>query len=98
MMNPVVSVAPEIIMMVWGLLTPLLDAFTKEKDKKLLTYWTFAGLVGSLIATIALINAEAEIWGGILLIDPFSQFFKLVFLIVAILVVGTPSYSMPLSA
>ncbi len=88
-MNPVVSVAPEIIIMVWGLLTPLLDAYSKEKDKKILTYWTFAGLTASLIATIALINAEAEIWGGILLIDPFSQFFKLVFLIVAILVVGT---------
>ena len=88
-MNPVIAVSPEIIMMVWGLLTPLLDAFTKEKDKKLLTYWTFAGLIASLVAAIALINAEASIWGGILLIDPFSQFFKIVFLIVAILVVGT---------
>ncbi len=88
-MNPVIAVSPEIIMMVWGLLTPLLDAFTKEKDRKRLTYWAFTGLVASLIASIALINVEANIWGGIILIDPFSQFFKIIFLIVALLVVGT---------
>jgi NADH-quinone oxidoreductase subunit N len=89
MMDPFLAVAPEIIMTFWGLLTPLIDAFTKKKDNRLLTYWTFTGLVASLIAVMALIEARAVIWGGILLIDPFSQFFKLVFLIVALLVVGT---------
>jgi NADH-quinone oxidoreductase subunit N len=89
MMDPFFAVAPEIIMTVWGLLTPLIDAFNKRTDNRLLIYWTFTGLIASLIAVIALIEARAVIWGGILLIDPFSQFFKLVFLIVALLVVGT---------
>jgi NADH-quinone oxidoreductase subunit N len=86
-MNPFISVAPEIIMTIWGLSTPLLDAFTNRR--KTLVYWTFTGLVASLIAVIALINAEDSIWNGILVVDPFSQFFKMVFLIVALLVVGT---------
>jgi NADH-quinone oxidoreductase subunit N len=86
-MNPFISVAPEIIMTIWGLSTPLLDAFTNKR--KTLVYWTFTGLVASLIAVIALINAEDSIWNGILVVDPFSQFFKVVFLIVALLVVGT---------
>jgi NADH-quinone oxidoreductase subunit N len=88
-MNPFVVVSPEIIMTLWGLATPLLDAFINKKDNKLLTYWTFTGLVATLIAVIVLINENAIIWGGILIIDPFSQFFKLIFLIVALLVVGT---------
>ncbi len=88
-MNPFVAVLPEIIMSLWGLSTPLIDAFNKKKDNRLIQYWTFTGLIASLIAVIALIGAEATIWGGILLVDPFSQFFKLVFLIVALLVVAT---------
>ncbi|RMF89383.1 MAG: NADH-quinone oxidoreductase subunit N, partial [Methanobacteriota archaeon] len=87
-MNPFVVLAPEIIMTVWGLLTPLLDAFT-EKKERLLAYWTFAGLLGSLIILLALMKERALIWGGILVVDPFSQFFKLLFLLVALLVAGT---------
>jgi NADH-quinone oxidoreductase subunit N len=88
MMNPFVVAAPEIIMAVWGLLTPLLDAYTEKKDR-FLTYWTFTGLAASMVAVLALLKERAIIWDGILVIDPFSQFFKLVFLIVALLVVGT---------
>ena len=87
-MNPFIAASPEIIMAVWGLLTPLIDAYSKKKDR-LLTYWTFAGLLATLTAVIALIKENAIIWDGILIIDPFSQFFKLVFLLVALLVVGT---------
>jgi NADH-quinone oxidoreductase subunit N len=85
----IISVAPEIIMAVWGLLTPLLDAFSNSKNRRYLVHWTFIGLIGSLIAVLFLLNRNDNIWNGILLIDPFSQFFKLVFLIVALLVIGT---------
>ncbi|MFQ5887540.1 MAG: NADH-quinone oxidoreductase subunit N, partial [Candidatus Hydrothermarchaeales archaeon] len=38
---------------------------------------------------LTLLGESMVIWAGILVIDPFSQFFKLIFLLVAILVIGT---------
>ncbi len=88
LMDKIIALSPELIIMIWGLLTPLLDAFT-EKREKLITYWTYFGLSAALIATLLLLQEKAKIWGGILVVDSFSQFFKLVFLIVGILAVGT---------
>ncbi|MEE8168560.1 MAG: NADH-quinone oxidoreductase subunit N [Candidatus Hydrothermarchaeales archaeon] len=77
-------VAPELILASFGIVVLLLDLFIKEK--KLLTYWTLAGLLTTLLAVFYLLGSSGLIWNGILIIDSFSLFFKIVFLVVAILV------------
>jgi len=87
-MEQYIAAAPELIIAIWGLLTPLIDAFSKRRGR-LIVYWSFAGFLLALGAVALLIDARAIIWSGILVVDRFSQFFKLIFLLVALLVAGT---------
>ncbi|MFQ6137263.1 MAG: NADH-quinone oxidoreductase subunit N [Candidatus Hydrothermarchaeales archaeon] len=77
---------PEIILGLFGLLTPIIDLFIAKEKKSILHYWTLVGLLLSLSALLKVLNVRGTIWNGILVIDPFSHFFKIIFLIVALLV------------
>jgi len=69
---------PELILTGVGLLLILVDAFATDKRSV-----TFVGLVGTaaaLVAAISLFGNSQEIWFGMIRVDDFAVFFKVVFL------------------
>ncbi|MHB1127926.1 MAG: NADH-quinone oxidoreductase subunit N [Bacillota bacterium] len=66
-------------LLVLGLLVP-------HSDRKGLAYLTTIGLIGIFLSTFALKGVDESLLGGAYLIDPFSIFFKQLFLAAAILV------------
>ncbi|MHB1421100.1 MAG: NADH-quinone oxidoreductase subunit N [Bacillota bacterium] len=66
-------------LLVMGLLVP-------EKDRNGLAYLTTIGLVGIMLSSLTLNGVHESLLGGAYLIDPYSTFFKQLFLSSAILV------------
>jgi NADH-quinone oxidoreductase subunit N len=64
----------------------MIGVFLNTESKKVLGYLASAGLAASLILTLMNLDANAVMYSGTLTVDALSQFFKIVFLIVALLV------------
>ncbi len=76
---------PEIIITLAGLLVVLLGITLQNKT--ILAYLSLLALLTSLLYTLESLQASQTFFQGAITIDTFSQFFKAIFLIVAILVV-----------
>jgi len=61
-----------------GLLVLTLDLVWGEKRKGWLPYVALLGLVGTLVATIALWGRQETLFEGVFVVDPFALFFQLV--------------------
>lgn len=86
-----IALFPEIIIAVFSLFIILIDLFIE--NKKALHYISLSGFFLAFFALISVFNTKEEIWNGILVVDPFSQFFKIIFLLAAILVVITAMHT-----
>jgi len=81
---------PEIILVIAALAVMIIGLFMETSSKKLLGYFSIVALLASTAVIIAKGVYELELTGllaGSLTIDPMSQFFKLTFLLVSLLVV-----------
>ncbi|MFV9630514.1 MAG: NADH-quinone oxidoreductase subunit N [Methanosarcinales archaeon] len=82
--------APEIILVIAALTVMIIGLFMETSSKKLLGYFSIVALLAAIAVIIAKGVYEVELTGllaGSLTIDPMSQFFKLTFLLVSLLVV-----------
>lgn len=74
---------------VFGLLTPAVDQMLRASGRKLVPYWTMAALIISFSSAVYLLlgsQMSEGLLNGVLLLDPLSLFFAVVFLFISLLV------------
>ncbi|SFM15503.1 F(420)H(2) dehydrogenase subunit N [Methanolobus profundi] len=77
--------APEISLVVTGLAVLLIGLFIPTDSKKILGYLAALGVLVALFFTVSSLGTEATAFNDTVSIDALSQFFKIVFLVVALL-------------
>src|SRR5688572_23854806 len=77
------AIAPELELVLVGMVLLIFDLVVK--DKKKLGLFAIAGIGVSGIFLYRLTGIETSAYGGVLVIDPFANFFKLIFLLAAAL-------------
>jgi proton-translocating NADH-quinone oxidoreductase chain N len=85
-MNYLMLLAPEITVILTGLLVLVAGIFMSRQTKNMLGYLASFGVLAALGLTAGSFGFKAIMFSGTLSIDAFSQFFKLIFLVVALLV------------
>ncbi|MDR7666549.1 F(420)H(2) dehydrogenase subunit N [Methanosarcina sp. Z-7115] len=85
-MKNLMSLAPEIAVVATGLIILLIGVFMSPRTKNVLGYLATLGILAALALTIESFGTEATMFSGTLSIDALSQFFKLVFLAVSLIV------------
>lgn len=73
----------------FGLLAPVFSQFLRRFDREVIPYWTIAGLLISLGSALVLFlqsQRQPVFLYGVLMLDPFSLFFAVVFLFISTLV------------
>ena len=78
--------APELAVVATGLIVLLIGVFMSPQTKNMLGYLATLGVLAALALTIQSFGTEATMFFGTLSIDALSQFFKLVFLAVSLIV------------
>ncbi|MFQ5975058.1 MAG: NADH-quinone oxidoreductase subunit N [Candidatus Hydrothermarchaeales archaeon] len=86
--------APEAIIGLFAFLVLIVDLFIGE-EKKILHYLTLSGVLLSSFTLLSVLGATGSIWDNVIIIDPFSQFFKGVFLLIVLLVTLASIVYMP---
>ena len=81
-----ILLAPEILLTILALVIVLTGLLIKDKTKNALGYLGAAGLAASLLLVLGT-KGESSFFYNALVIDPLSQVFKLIFLIVSLLAV-----------
>lgn len=74
---------------IFGLLTPAVDQILRASGRRLVPYWTMAALIISFSSALYLLLSSQRSEGllnGVLLLDPLSLFFAVVFLFISLLV------------
>lgn len=80
--------APEILLTILALITILLGLLMSDKSKNMLGYFSAAGLLASLVYVLGNgMTEKISFFYDSLVIDPLSQIFKLIFIIVSLIVV-----------
>ncbi|WP_094227788.1 F(420)H(2) dehydrogenase subunit N [Methanolobus psychrotolerans] len=77
--------APEITLAITGLAVLLIGLFIPTDSKKILGYLASLGVIVSLFLTVSSLGTQATVFNDTVSIDALSQFFKIVFLVVALL-------------
>lgn len=78
--------APEIAVAATGLIILFIGVFMSPRTKNVLGYLATLGVLAALVLTVQSFGTEAMMFSGTVSIDAFSQFFKLVFLAVSLIV------------
>jgi NADH:ubiquinone oxidoreductase subunit 2 (subunit N) len=78
--------APEIAVVATALIILLIGAFMSPRTKNVLGYLATLGVFAALVLTVQSLGTEAVMFYNTVSIDALSQFFKLVFLAVALIV------------
>ena len=81
-----VLLAPEILLTILALVVILLGLLISDKSKNVLGYLSAAGLAASLVYIVGT-SGEGSFFYNALVIDPLSQIFKLIFIVVSLLAV-----------
>lgn len=84
---------PEMIIILTGFVVLLSDLFLKEDNKQSLGVMAFLGVLLALVVNLTLLNQQGELFGGRFVLDSVSGWFKLSFLLSALIVVAL-SYDM----
>ncbi len=79
-----VLLAPEILLTVLALAVILIGLLVSDKSKNILGYISAAGIAASLLLTIGTRGQDIFFYNAIV-IDPLSQIFKIIFLVVSLL-------------
>ena len=77
------GILPEIILVVYACLILLLEAFTSKTQRDFLAYTSLVALALAGYATARLMWVDLPVMGGLFLLDPYSNFFKIIFYIAA---------------
>jgi NADH-quinone oxidoreductase subunit N len=77
------AIVPELELAVFGMFILIFDLLVAEKRK--LGYFALAGIAASAVFLFRLRSVEFSAYGGVLSLDPFAVFFKLLFLVAAAL-------------
>lgn len=85
-MENLMFLAPELAVVVTGLIVLLIGVFMSPQAKNVLGYLATLGVLAALVLTVQSFGTEATMFFGTLSIDALSQFFKLVFLAVSLMV------------
>jgi NADH-quinone oxidoreductase subunit N len=85
-MENLMILAPEIAVAATGLIILLIGVFMSPRTKNVLGYLATLGVLAALVLTVQSFGTEATMFSGTVSIDALSQFFKLVFLAVALIV------------
>lgn len=84
---------PEIILTIVGLVIILLGLLVNDKSKNMIGYFGAAGLLVALGYVLKTMTAQGSFFYNALVIDPLSQIFKLIFLVVSLMaVIASLSY------
>ena len=79
---------PEFALAGLALLVLVIDLFLPQSRKDLLGYVSVLGLVCLIVLSVLMVSGETEsLYGGLLAIDGFSLFFKIVFLTMGIFII-----------
>jgi proton-translocating NADH-quinone oxidoreductase chain N len=81
-----ILLAPEILLTILALIIILLGLLISDKSKNVLGYISAAGLAASLVYIVGT-KGEGSFFYNALVVDPLSQIFKLIFIIVSLLAV-----------
>jgi len=85
-MENLMFLAPEISVAATGLIILFIGIFLSPRTKNVLGYLATLGVLAALVLTVRSFGTEATIFSGTVSIDALSQFFKLVFLVVSLIV------------
>lgn len=85
-MDNIMLFTPELLMVATAMVVLFAGLFLPTGSKKLLGYIASLGIIASLYMTIASLGTDAMAFHDTLSVDALSQFFKIVFLVVALLV------------
>ncbi|HWQ48224.1 MAG TPA: F(420)H(2) dehydrogenase subunit N [Methanosarcina sp.] len=85
-MENLMFLAPEIAVAATGLIILLIGVFMSPRTKNVLGYLATVGVLAALFLTGQSFGTEATMFSGTVSIDALSQFFKLVFLAVSLIV------------
>jgi len=77
--------APELSLVITGLAVLLIGLFIPTESKKILGYIATLGVIVALFFTVSSLGTQATAFYDTVSIDALSQFFKIVFLVVALL-------------
>ncbi|MFQ5990314.1 MAG: NADH-quinone oxidoreductase subunit N, partial [Candidatus Methylomirabilales bacterium] len=81
------GMAPFLLLTVTALGTLVLDLFLSPRHRARLTYLGLAGLLLTMAVLASGFGKEERVVGGMLILDDFSRFFHLVFLLIAALTI-----------
>jgi NADH-quinone oxidoreductase subunit N len=85
-MENLMFLAPETAVAATGLMILLIGVFLSPRTKNVLGYLATLGVLAALVLTVQSFGIEATMFSGTVSIDALSQFFKLVFLTVSLIV------------
>lgn len=78
---------PEFALAGLALLVFIIDLFLPQSRKDLLGYVSVLGLMGLIVLSVLMLSGETEsLYGGLLAIDAYSLFFKIVFFVMGIFI------------
>jgi len=78
--------APEILLTIAGLVVVILGLLVSDRSKNMLGYLSAAALLGALFSLLSIKGTEKMFYEAIV-IDPLSQIFKLIFIVVSLIAV-----------
>jgi proton-translocating NADH-quinone oxidoreductase chain N len=81
-----ILLAPEILLTILALVIILMGLLISDKSKNMIGYLSAAGLIASIVYVLGT-KGEGSFFYNAIVIDPLSQFFKLIFLVVSLLAV-----------
>ncbi len=81
-----ILLAPEILLTILALAVILMGLLMSDRSKNMLGYLSAGGLAASLILTIGRTGEEHFLYNAIV-VDPLSQIFKIIFIVVSLLAV-----------
>jgi len=80
-------IAPELVLTGFALLILLMSAFARSERKDFLGYTALVGAIGALVPLYGGAGVEASAFSGMVTLDPFSFFFKVMIVIITLLTV-----------
>ncbi|UCD56124.1 MAG: NADH-quinone oxidoreductase subunit N [Candidatus Hydrogenedentota bacterium] len=87
------DVYPEVTIALVGMLVLAVDIFIRPKRKASLAVIALVGLLLALLTTLAIWDRNGTSFSGMVAVDPYAQFFKLIFILSAALtVLMSPRY------
>ncbi len=76
------QILPEIVLSVFGIVVLLVDTFIPKAKQHVLGTVSLIGILAATLSTFFLIGEDGTFFSGMIIVDPFSIFFRFTFLII----------------